>query len=49
MALAMYDSVLTVETSLPLGITLPEYRRVRCAVSPRRRSLLKRLAGFVAS
>jgi hypothetical protein len=49
MAFEMYESVLTIETSLPLGITLPEYRRVRCAVSPRRRSLLKRLAGFVAS
>jgi hypothetical protein len=44
----MYESVLTIETSLPLGITLPEYRRVR-ATAPRRRGLLQRLAGFVAS
>jgi hypothetical protein len=44
----MYESVMVIETSLPLGITLPEYRRARCAVV-RRRSLLQRLAGFVAA
>jgi hypothetical protein len=45
----MYEPVLVIETSLPLGITLPEYRRARCAGAPRRRTLLRRLAGFVAS
>jgi hypothetical protein len=49
MRIEMYESVLTIETSLPLGITLPEYRRARCAVASRRRTLLQRLAGFVAS
>jgi hypothetical protein len=48
MLLEMYESVLTIETSLPLGITLPEYRRSRAAAS-RRRTLLQRLAGRVAS
>ena len=49
MALAMYESVLTIETSLPLGITLPEYRRARCVADGRRRSLLRRIAGVVAA
>jgi hypothetical protein len=49
MGIAMYESVLTIETSLPLGITLPEYRRARCAAAARRRTLLRRLAGAVAS
>lgn len=49
MPLAMYESVLVIETSLPLGITLPEYRRARCAPAAVRRTLLGRLAGFVAS
>jgi hypothetical protein len=49
MAIAMYESVLTIETSLPLGITLPEYRRARAAAASRRRTLLQRLAGRVAS
>jgi hypothetical protein len=44
----MYESVLVIETSLPLGITLPEYRRTRCAQA-RRRTFLRRLAGFVAA
>jgi hypothetical protein len=48
MALTMYESVMVIETSLPLGVTLPEYRRTRCAAA-RRRSLLQRLAGFVAA
>ena len=48
MALAMYESVLVIETSLPMGITLPEYRRARCAQA-RRRTFLRRLAGFVAA
>jgi hypothetical protein len=48
MLVEMYESVLTIETSLPLGITLPEYRRSRPA-APRRRTLLQRLAGLVAS
>jgi hypothetical protein len=45
----MYESVLTIETSLPLGITLPDYRRARYTDAPRRSTLLQRLAGFVAS
>jgi hypothetical protein len=45
----MYESVLTIETSLPLGITLPEYRRARRAAGARRRTLLQRLTGAVAS
>jgi hypothetical protein len=50
MGIAMYESVLTIETSLPLGITLPEYRRARfTAAASHRRTLLQRLAGFVAS
>jgi hypothetical protein len=49
MALTMYESVLVIETSLPVGMTLPEYRRARCAVTERRRTLLRRLAGFVAA
>ena len=49
MVVEMYESVLTIETSLPLGITLPEYRRARYADASRRRTLLQRLAGFVAS
>jgi hypothetical protein len=48
MGLAMYESVLLIETSLPLGITLPEYRRARCTQA-RRRTFLRRLAGFVAA
>jgi len=48
MRVAMYDSVLVIETSLPVGITLPDYRRARC-VHAARRTLLRRLAGFVAS
>jgi hypothetical protein len=49
MSATMYESVLTIETSLPLGTTLPEYRRARCAAGARRRKLLRRLAGAVAS
>jgi hypothetical protein len=50
MVVAMYESsVLTIETSLPLGITLPDYRRARLAAGVRRRNLLRRLGGFVAS
>jgi hypothetical protein len=49
MPVEMYDAVLTIETSLPLGITLPEYRRARHTLVARRRSFLQRLAGFVAS
>jgi hypothetical protein len=45
----MYESVLTIETSLPLGITLPEYRHARSVARARRRTLLRRLAGAVAS
>jgi hypothetical protein len=48
MALTMRDSVQVIETSLPVGVTLPEYRRARCAPA-RRRSLLQRLAGYVAA
>ena len=48
MALTMYESVMVIETSLPLGITLPEYRRAR-RVQARRRTFLRRLAGFVAA
>jgi hypothetical protein len=44
----MYEPLLTIEASLPLGITLPEYRRTRRAANARR-SLLRRLAGAVAS
>jgi hypothetical protein len=49
MGIAMYASVLTIETSLPLGMTLPQYRRARSAADGRRRRLLRRLAGAVAS
>jgi hypothetical protein len=49
MPVEMYESVLTIETSLPLGITLPQYTRARAADAPRRRTLLQRLAGYEAS
>ena len=49
MWIAMYESVITLESSLPLGITLPEYRRARGLADLRRRKLLRRLAGAVAS
>jgi hypothetical protein len=45
----MYESVLTIETSLPLGMTLPEYRRGRRLADGRRRKLLRRLTGSVAA
>jgi hypothetical protein len=49
MPITMYEHLATIESSLPLGITLPEYRRARCAARARRRTLLRRLAGAVAS
>jgi hypothetical protein len=30
-------------------MTLPQYKRARAAAAPRRRTLLQRLAGYVAS
>jgi hypothetical protein len=45
----MYEPLATIESSLPLGVTLPEYRRARCAARARRRTLLRRLAGAMAS